>query len=170
MLLHQHYHYYTVSSLQRSLQSSGFEALIQKSGYGGALYAFARVSNKAGLSPVSSAELAILRSFPQKCKQLTKNVQKRLKLVASNNSIGIYCPGRALSILPHNATVRFFDDDRDIQGNYFPPFSCRIESRDELLRNPPKELWIMSRTFGKNLKTQLSSELPHTKILLVNEL
>lgn len=172
MLLHEHYHYFTASSLRQTLMSAGLYATpsVQKSGYGRSLYAYAKACSVKQLDEPDKEELKVLKAYPEKVRQLTETVQRHMDRTLANGTLGIYCPARALAVLPHDAPVRFFDDSPDLHGKYYPPFQSRIESRDELFENPPDTLWIMSRTFGENLKSNIKVRLPKTKIVLITEL
>lgn len=170
MLLHEHYQYFTASSLRRTLMSAGLYASVQKSGYGRSLYAYAKSSSFKQLDESEKEELTILEAYPAKVRRLTETIHRHMDITLANGTLGIYCPGRALAVLPHDAPVRFFDDSPDLQGKYYPPFPFRIESRDELLENPPDTLWIMSRTFGENLRNNIKERVLKTKIVLITEL
>lgn len=170
MLLHEHYHYFTPSSLRRTLQSVGLDADIQPSGYGRSIYACAKASDLKEINKPADEELAILKAYPDKVRQLADNVRKHLANTLEKGTLGIYCPARALAFLPHDAPVRFFDDSPDLHGKYYPPFQSRIESRDELLKDPTDTLWIMSRTFGARLARDLRPQLRSTNILTVQDL
>ncbi|MCG6533120.1 MAG: class I SAM-dependent methyltransferase [Syntrophales bacterium LBB04] len=170
MLLHEHYQYFVPSSLRHTLMSAGLYTSVQKSGYGRALYAYAKSSSIKRSDKPNKEELKVLKAYPKKVRRLTETIQRNMNRAIANGTIGIYCPARALAVLPHDAPFRFFDDSPDLHGKYYPPFQSRIESRDELFENPPDTLWIMSRTFGENLKNSIEDHLPRTKIALITEL
>lgn len=170
MLLHEHYHYFTVSSLRRTLMSAGLFTSVQKSGYGRTLYAYAKPSFVKQLDEPDKEELKVLKAYPAKIRRLTETMHRNIERALTNGTLGIYCPVRALAVLSPNKPVRFFDDSPDLHGKFYPPFISRIESRDELFENPPDTLWIMSRTFGEKLKNSIKERLLKTRIVLITEL
>lgn len=169
MLLHEHYHYFTSASLQRCLAAARFDATVQTSGYGRTLYATAKVGQTKQIE-ISTDELLTLRTYPEKCRYMIEVIHEKLTEITRIGSLGVYCPGRALAALPTDVSLRFFDDARELHGKYYPPFNCRIESREELFGIHPDVLWIMSRTYGDRLKDEISPKLPNTKIITVDEI
>lgn len=171
ILLHEHFHYFTVASLQRCLAAEKFVSNVQMAGYGRTLYATAKVGQIIN-NEVSIDELLTLRAYPEKFQHLIEIIHEKLIKKTRIGSLGVYCPSRALSLLPTNIDVslRFFDDAPELHGKYYPPFKIQIESREELFSRHPDELWIMSRTFGDKLKKEISPKLPNTKIFTVDEI
>ena len=165
MLLHEHYQYFTPSSLSRTLQTAGYEANIQSSSYGRSIYASARLKKgKVVVDSPSPEEISIINAYPRKVDELINCFSSMLKRALKNGSVGIYCPARALAFLPQVISVRFFDDSSSLHGKYYPPFQSMIESREDLLANPVETLFIMSWTFGDRLARDLAPQLPRSKI------
>jgi SAM-dependent methyltransferase len=171
MLLHEHYSYFDKGSLARCMQSAGFHVeIVRPAGYGRSLYAAARPDSAACIGEVDDLESQQLREFGRKCAVFLRAVAGRVdRLRRENRSLGIYCPSRALAVLPTDISLRFFDDAPELHGKYYPPFDAAVESRAELIARPTDEIWIMSRTFGAKLATTLQPLLPRTKILLADE-
>lgn len=170
MLLHEHYHYFTSTSLRRMLQYAGLTVKIVPSLYGRALYACATISDNPRVDEIAGDEMSLLRQYPDKVKRLSNNIQKRLAVDLGKGDLGIYCPARALALLPYDASIRFFDDSPDLHGKYYPPFPIAIENRDDLFAAPPKTLWIMSRTFGERLKNAIRDFISGAEIVLLSDL
>ncbi|MEH6611517.1 MAG: class I SAM-dependent methyltransferase [Halioglobus sp.] len=169
MLIHEHFLYFTETSLGRCLGTSGLQADIFKAGYGRLLYAVARPGIHQSQC-IDHKERDVLASYISNCRALSEQIINKANTALSRGELGIYCPSRALAVLPQNKSIRFFDDAPELQGKYYPPFSCPIESREELFSNPPDELWVMSRTFGDRLLCDISGYLPDTKIVLIDDL
>jgi len=165
MLLHEHYHYFTPASLARTLGGAGLEAAVEVSSYGRSIRAAAR-RGVVPVAPPDRSELALLRQFPRKLDEFSLAVRRRLEAMSDGASLGVYCPARALAVLPREASHRFFDDAVGLRGKYYPPFRAPIEGREALLTNPPDALWIMSRTFGGRLREELAPQLPDVDMVL----
>ncbi len=173
MLLHQHWSYFTPASLTAVLARAGFAVTrIAAAGYGSGIYALAEPSEDVPVGDLASG-IQLGRSFGEKATALRRQIRKYLeKRAADGGSVGIYVPGRALMWLEPGASVRFFDDDKEIQGRYFPPFSSPVESQAQLLADPVDELWIMSHSFGRKIAARLAGDrrMSGTKIVLIDEL
>jgi 2-polyprenyl-3-methyl-5-hydroxy-6-metoxy-1,4-benzoquinol methylase len=169
MLIHEHYSYFTRESLARCLAQAGFACQIQRSGYGRLLYAVAWRETAVAVE-VDADEIQAGRSYASRCSEFMRATRQLITDASRLGSVGIFCPARALAILPQNIQgLRFFDDSPSLQGKYYPPFTVVVESRESLLANPVDELWIMSRTFGKRLKSDLEPHLPSTRIRLLED-
>lgn len=160
MLLHEHFSYFTEGSLRRTLEANGMAVIgLARAGFGGALYVAARHGKAVVDGGPAASELAQARDFGKKLGRLQANVRRLLgDIRAAGKRVGIYCPARALALLESGDAVRFFDDDPELHGRFYPPFGCPVEPRGALLDDPVDELWIMSRTFGPKLRDQLSGE------------
>jgi SAM-dependent methyltransferase len=160
MLVHEHFSYFTEGSLRRALEANGLRVTdLRKAGFGGALHVAATPGKTgAGCLPAAT-ELAEARAFGDKLRRLRARFQSRLDATrAAGKRVGIYCPARALALLDSAAGIRFFDDDPELHGKFYPPFGSPVEPRSALLGDPVDELWIMSRTFGPKLREQLRRE------------
>ena len=69
-------------------------------------------------------------------------------------------------------SVRFFDDEPDFAGRYYPPIEVAIEARSALLSDPVDHVLIFSRAFGNAIASSLRehSELRMTPMTLVADL
>ncbi len=174
MLLHEHFLYFTPSSLVRVLQQSRFKVIrVTESGYGRSLYCTAVPDQNATPKAPSPKELALAREYGRKCEILQQAIREQVHEIAdSGKSLGVFVPSRALSVLPQDVPLRFFDDDEELRGKYYPPFPVPVEGRDTLYKNPVDELWIMSRTFGSKLAGEIRGEptLGQTEIRMISEL
>ncbi|MBN2562491.1 MAG: class I SAM-dependent methyltransferase [Phycisphaerae bacterium] len=174
MLIHEHWSYFTEQTLRNTiLLAGGHKVQVEASAFGGSLYACfelegaaAELHNGAGREQVDLAyryrHLAEI--------QLDRIRDRLSDAHRAHGSIGVFVPSRAINALVLSgadlAGVRFFDDNESLHGTYFPGVSIPVEGRQALLDCPTDQVWIMSRTFGRTLKTQLRSALPDTTEIL----
>jgi SAM-dependent methyltransferase len=170
MLVHEHFQYFTPSTLERTLLEAGFEPVIRNSNFGRSIYACATLGESKVNFGIPEKELSAFYGYAEKVSLLRTRFQEQVANFLVHGTVGIYCPGRALAMLSSLHEVRFFDDAAALHGKYYPPFQPRIESRDELVRNPPAVLLIMTRTFGVKLFEELKPLLPKTRILQMEEI
>jgi len=133
ILLHEHYQYFTASSLRRTLRFSGLDAVVSSSGYGRTLYAVAKIGSTVCSDDVDDLEKKALYKYAEKCKSFIGIVRGKIYQITNTGSLGIYCPGRALAVLPTDVDLLFFDDAPELHGKYYPPFNNQIKSREELI-------------------------------------
>ena len=170
MLLHEHFQYFTPSTLERTLLEAGFDAVIRHSNFGRSIYACATLGESNVNIGIPYKELTAFYGYAEKVSLLITRFREQVANLLAHGTVGIYCPGRALALLQSLHDVRFFDDDAALHRKFYPPFQARIESRDELARNPPAVLLIMTRTFGVKLFEELKPLLPQTRILQMEEI
>jgi SAM-dependent methyltransferase len=164
MLVHEHFHYFSAGSLRRTLQSSGFsQTTVQSSKFGRSLYAAATASD-GGSDEVSGDDLALVRNYLTRVVETRQEIETRVLRALQEGQVGVFCPLRAISSLPRDPRLRFFDDSPILLGRYFPPFDAPIEGRPTLFESPPKTLFIASRTFGPRLKLEIEAELSGTRV------
>ena len=161
MLVHEHYAYLNGASLRRLLLKQNFRVReLEKSGHGGALYAAAASSTRAlQMMPPEADEIALAAAYGVRCARNIETFREDITTAkTAGRNIGIFSPARALAHLPKSGALRFFDDDPELTGRFYPPFPWPIENRAQLLDDPVDELWIMSRSFGEQLQDSLSTE------------
>jgi SAM-dependent methyltransferase len=174
ILLHEHKSYFTPYSLKKVAEQAGLQIVhLEKAGYGGALYGVGALSGRAIHLPEKFDHTS---QFENKVMNFLSRTETYFQeALNENRTVGIFCPVRAINVLckikPLNM-LRFFDDDEYLHGKYYPPFDIPIESRASLLAKPVDDLLIMSRSFGRSLRAELSQkdELKSTRITLVEEL
>jgi len=166
MLVHEHFSYFTPRSLAAVIRAAGLVPLVIRSAnYGGALYCAARLSGP--LDKKWETQNVDVRLEYNQAKQFCRKAS-RIRSVLENElyaanvegrSAGFFCAARALNLIKKKDGFRWFDDDPDLQGRYYPPFLPPIESREALLSEGVDELYILSRTFGEKLKSELKGSL-----------
>jgi len=173
LFVHEHYSYFSKESLAHFLEILGFKInAVEYAGYGGSIYICAEKSQTEAKSHYNEAHFNI-DHFSSEVNKFNALIKEQIETVnKQGKTLGIYCPGRALSSIPSDIQCRFFDDDDQIHGLYYPPFNFPIENKDELIAKPVDVLWIFSYSFGDRIKDKLknSKQLANTKILTLNEL
>ena len=175
MLVHEHISYFTEESLRNLFDYYSFEIdNIRKSEYGRSIYITVTLGGY-GPQKQKEYETNVMERFVDSVCDMKRKLSSRLnKLYEANRSLGIYCPARILNMIPADLDARFFDDDETLHSKYYPPFNIVIESMGHLIDHPVDELWIMSRTFGNDIKRRVASALKSTQkaitIKLVDEL
>lgn len=170
MLIHEHYNYFDHASLDATLARAGFLADVRSSDYGRTVYAAATAAQANVAFPRNAAETSSAETYPTRCEHFLQATKVALADMSRAGSLGIYCPARALAVLPADISCRFFDDSDALQRLYIPPFAAPIESRAALLERPTDFVVIMSSTFGGKLKRELAQLLPRTRILTIDDL
>lgn len=162
MLYHEHWSYYTPSSLQSAIALAGGSRIrVERSGFGGSLYAhFVFDSGAEATPPASVATDLSLRHFRMLVEKQLSNFEA---MMSGSTSLGVYVPCRAINLLSlakvDISRIRFFDDDGKLHGTYYPGFDSAIQSRSDLLADPPHRLLIFSKTFGEKIKRELTKSL-----------
>lgn len=180
IFVHEHWSYFSCDSLAAVLQHAGADVIeIRPGDVGGTLFFFAQ-------RPAADAVLPD-RSVPQErfdSDSLKVRFERSIAVFADfvrssreqNLNLGLYCPARALNYLAELnldcQNLRFFDDDPNLKGLYYPPFNAQIESRGSFCESPPDRLLIMSRSFGSRIRSALaeSATLSAESIFLIDEL
>lgn len=171
---HEHYSYFTKSTLKTLLRLSGFRTSnIHKASFSKLLYASAGKSNRPlgqSFKPKSSPQQSLSQFRKKSWMSLNTLSLTIKKFVQKGQTVGIYVPGRivnalVISKIPLNG-IRFFDDNPMLHNTFFPGINIKIESRAELLKNPPHAVLIMSNSFGKKIRQSLAPLLKEkTEIL-----
>ena len=160
MAMHQHLQYFTPESLSKLMEIAGFEILeIKAAEYGGSLYCAARRIDEYEVNPVGhdSGEAYKLPNFKDSIDKF------RSCLETAEGEIGFYVPLRAMPYLSaisvdmKNSNYRFFDDTTHWHGHHFDGTNIPIESFQDILKKPPKTIFIMSLTFEKPIKDKIVS-------------
>lgn len=169
ILLHEHFTYFNAGTLADVLWRAGFDAVVEPSGYGRCLYAVARV--RATDAPHAARDdVAVLESYSARTQEFIARARAALARLASEGSLGVYCPSRGLPLLAPGVSMRFFDDDTALQGRYLPPFEAPIEGRPALLATPVDTVVVMSRTFGERIRASLAAHGYGGRVLTIREL
>lgn len=176
MATHQHLNNFTKNSLINLVEESGFKVIkLSKSGFGGSLYCLAlkkkgKINTKIK-SKISSNES---KNFFLKSKKVIEKFKKLLNLLLKQKkSIGFYMPLRAFPYIAKfnkSFKYRLFDDQTHWHKKFIDGEPTRIENYNDLLKHPVDHLFIMSTTFGKDVKKKILKKLPKIKITLIKDL
>jgi hypothetical protein len=157
ILIHEHISYFDFKSLRALCAKLGLNVEVVRSGYGRCLYATINNSSQ-GISITVDTEKTYLSRFASRVEMNVRQIKIELSKLASQGSLGIYCPARALHLITTGMELRFFDDDVNQTGKYIPPFNHQIENRASLIKSPVDNLVILSRTFGTKISENLRRE------------
>lgn len=176
-LFHEHWSYFTSKSFNDFLINNGAINLkIEKSSYGGLLYAKFNYSERNDATPsqtISNTEESL--SYFHKIHLATK----KLKSFFENNknkTIGIYVPGRVVNFLVSENTllsnIRFFDDNINTNNHYFPGINIMVENFDSLKNKPTDTVLIMSSFFGEEIKNKIlkNSSIEKENVIMWKEI
>jgi SAM-dependent methyltransferase len=174
MFLHQHYHYFTATTLANVILKNGFSPrAIQSSGFGGLIYAHCEPCGKREVFNTIPSRNLLEEEFNNFESKYHKNKAIINRLVRDTDDVlGIYCPGRLLNFLdPDVKNLRFFDDDPELHHKYYPSYGFQIENLQELLADSPKKILICSRAFGHEIKNSLiKNGIPECNVVLLKAL
>jgi SAM-dependent methyltransferase len=178
-LLHEHWSYFTASTLRTTIQKfARLQTDVDKGRFGGTLYSASRNNKTSKVVSRSDPtdKFEKFNRFIVKSNAAAKEITKYLQTAQINNqTVGIYVPGRAVNVL---ATIkekipltglRFFDDNNSLHDTYLPGFDIPIESRDDLLKRPTDRVVIMSRSFGNKIAQELKMAQLKSKISMWHE-
>jgi len=181
ILIHEHYNYFTLRSLNNLLLSAGLNGEISKSNYGNSLFAVAVPINqkKKGYHPEISKDVKLcLKSnedFILKAQNFIDSVQTHVKKVIENEkTLGIYVASRLLNILSimelDLSGLRFYDDNPLLYKTYYPSFKQPILNRNDMFEDPPDNVLIGSTSFGERIYRNIKSLEKGTVIALLSDL
>lgn len=173
ILLHEHWNYFTTHSLYNILISVGGQNIkIQKSEYGGALYASAQLGKDIHKidSGMISGEIKRSRLFIKAAKEVTDKLASFVRHVRiDEKTLAVYVPSRAINAFVSKSVdlshCRFFDDNPLLHGTYFPGVNIQVEPRQSLIDRPTDVVIIMSYSFGAKIAEQLKPVLPSNTII-----
>lgn len=156
MLVHEHYFYFMLPAFARLLAAGGLDVhLVEEAPRTRVLFGLASPGS-TGVDAMSNEELEIYESYGRRLSAFRTAVQAALaENRQAGRTLGIYCPARALAVLPQSVEARFFDDAAYNKGRYYPPFTSIIEGREDLFEHPVDEVWIMSRSFSDIIASRI---------------
>lgn len=178
MFFHEHWSYFTQLTLRSTIEHSGYTVqALQKASFGGVWYAIARLGLSEHLNKTyGNLDTSALISRIEKNQRVFDSLL--LKAMEEKISIGFYCPGRIVNSLAisrlsldfSKLNIRFFDDNKLIQGHYYPGFPYVIENRPCLFEKQVDKLVIASWTFGEKIKSSLVQDRYAGQIVTFKEM
>lgn len=159
-LLHQHWSYFTADTLEALAARAGLRAEVQQAKLAGTLYCVATPgSSDKRRVPADPESIGHYRQ------RSTAMLQRLAGILASSGtggrSIGIYVPGRLINALAvgrqqlPGLKLRFFDDDPNLRGRFYPGFPIAIESWQDYVDRPVDTMLVVSSTFGNVIRERL---------------
>jgi SAM-dependent methyltransferase len=160
-LLHQHWGYFTAGTLRTLMARAGMQAAVEQAKLAGTLYCAAtRGPGESGAAP--TAEHPSISGYRERSLLMLQKLAGMLaKSATGGRSVGVYVPGRLINALAvgrrHLPAVqlRFFDDDPDLRGRFYPGFPVPIEGWQDYIAKPVDTMLVMSNTFGHVIHERL---------------
>jgi SAM-dependent methyltransferase len=170
MLVHEHYYYFTDSAFHQLLEAGGLAIRsVEEAQHTRVLFGLA-TGGPSETSGDPAKELELYDRYTQRFTAFRSAVRSALdENIRSGRTLGIYCPARALAVLPADVNARFFDDASYNKGRYFPPFPIIVEGREDLFRMPVDELWIMSRSFADVIGSRVAAATTNAIVRKIDE-
>lgn len=171
MFLHEHFNYFTKYNIAKTSQKAGLMLTKYADSAGGGLL-FAKLI-QSNSKKNSNYNLSLEKIFMKNLRKFKKAVVNFFKDV-NQSDVAIYCPLRSMNLL-YSANIsdcRLVDDSPNLQNKFLPTFKNKVESFENIKRNPPKKILIYSRTFGDILKKKCleAKELRGCEIKTVTDL
>ena len=176
LAMHEHLNYFTDDSLQNILESIGFrDVTVNKSSYGGSLYAIGYRNKKVMISKNPKK----IDSYIKFTNYAIKNSNKFNKYITDilsdkNKTLGFYVPLRALPYISKSSFIkgfRFFDDTPHWHYKFFDGINVKIENFTDLKKDPVTDIIVMSLTFGKTIKNLVNNEFKgKVNVISLNDL
>ena len=166
MLFHEHYSYFTRSSLHNTLLQAGLSSVrIERSSFTNILHSAGTLGAGADAPLAVQAEIDSITTYRSRTESMIDQVTR---FIASRRnqgkSIGIYVPGRYanMHVLTDQSPegLRFFDDNPSLLGTYFPGISIPVENLERLQKKNVDVVLIMSLSFGARIQSKLRGLLP----------
>jgi 2-polyprenyl-3-methyl-5-hydroxy-6-metoxy-1,4-benzoquinol methylase len=174
MLVHEHLSYFSAASLRCTGALAGGRAIAERpSRSAGSTYcAWAPGGSDMTVAPDEIVARGFLEAAPRSLDAVQAFARR---LANQERSLGVFVPGRFINyqaLTPTLPALRYFDDDPNLRGRYYPPFDVPVESRAALLSRPVDELLVMSWTFGERLAEELRAcpELAGTTVHTLAEI
>lgn len=172
MLIHEHWNYFTKNTLKALISSLGLNGEIIRSEFAGALYACLTLGECENNTNI---EYSLLSDYINKIEIQKKKFSVFIESIIANQVLGIYVPGRIINMLsicyeviPEQ--IRFFDDNDNLHGMYYPGIDIEIENFEDFLDNPVEIVLIASYTFGEKIKDKILKSNVKCKVVLLEEL
>jgi SAM-dependent methyltransferase len=165
MALHQHVNMFNDRSLSTTLHAAGFAPIrIERSGFGGSLYCLAR--KQEPLSSVTTSPPSSRTEYDSFTRLAELNIsafRKRVEDARLAGTVGFFMPQRAF---PYLAAIgwldgfRIFDNMNVWHGHYLDGCNTKVENESDLIADPVDHVFIMSLTFGEQVKKSITAKAP----------
>lgn len=171
LLIHEHWSYFTKDTLEALAINCGLVGNIIRSEFAGALYACLEV----GKRKTKFINHNLLDEYIKKAEVQKKKIFQYIETIISNQTLGIYVPGRMINLLSVCYTevprqIRFFDDNASLHNTYFPGIDIMVENFGDFADNPVDVMLIASFTFGASIREKIRKSGIKCKAVLLEEL
>jgi SAM-dependent methyltransferase len=159
-LFHEHWSYFTEESLRNLIEKSlGTNIDIECSKYGGLLFSnFSFDEDSTALDEDFDVDNSYFTKFMV---DFEGNAERLVNFFTENKVMGVYVPLRIVNYLINYEmnveNIRFFDDDNYSYRKYFPGIDVKIENFEDLVKNPPQKILVMSNFFGELIKDKIQT-------------
>jgi hypothetical protein len=150
---------------------------VEQAKLAGTLYCTATPTPGSGNSrPVPAGELPSITRYREGSQRMLQRLERVLAAsAAGGRRVGIYVPGRLINALAVGrrqlpaVELRFFDDDPDLRGRFYPGFPLAIEGWQDYVARPVDTMLVMSTTFGHVIRDRLD-RLGRSEVMLWRDL
>lgn len=177
IFFHEHRNYFEIESIKRLLEGVSFKVInISKGNVGDTIYVACSPYKRHFPSRKRRHRKLIYNKYGNKLKYSIKKVNVWFeKYYNDKEGVGIYCPGRFINYickLPQYNNIRFFDDEENFYGKYYPPYNIKVENFNDLVFNPVGKMIIASKFFGKQIYKRIKAKkiLKPGKIFLMEDI
>ncbi len=168
MFIHEHYNYFTVESLCKTVEKAGLYL---------EHYDYIEGMIVATISQIQQPLLLYKKINHVNFFKEAEIIQGKLEFFLRDQdplSIALYAPSRALNFLYllNIKDIRLVDDNPEVHNKYLPYLNRHIENFSDLVDSPPAKILIFSRTFGVQIinKCRANKKLSNTEIYTLNDL
>jgi 2-polyprenyl-3-methyl-5-hydroxy-6-metoxy-1,4-benzoquinol methylase len=174
MALHQHVNMFDAASLTASFKAAGLEVVrLEKSRFGAGLYCAGRTAR----GPAGPEKAGGTRRWERFERMATENIRRFQEAVGAartrGETIGFFMPQRAfpyLGIMGWFDGFRAFDNMNVWHRRYLDGLDIPIENQADLVAKPVDHVFIMSLTFGNEVRAALLSSVPAMKATTLDEI
>jgi hypothetical protein len=173
MALHQHVNMFDDSSLACVLRAAGFQPLrIQRSKFGGSLYCFA--ARIDGASPASKVnDSSYYARFTGRANANIAAFRRSVEAARGDGTVGFFMPQRAfpyLAAIGWREGFRIFDNMNIWHGRYLDGCNAQVENEADLLSRPVDHVFVMSLTFGDEVKRSIRAGAARIRVTTLGEI
>lgn len=174
MALHQHVNMFDDLSLTVVLKKAGFEVLkLEKSRFGASLYCLARNSAMQGQEACGLPRVKYDAFATKAMANIERFTHSVVRAREAGESLGFFMPQRAFPYLAAAGLsdgFRVFDNMNTWHQKYFDGYSSPVENEADVVVRPVDHMYVMSLTFGNEVKRSLLTKLPRIKITTLEEI
>lgn len=173
MFLHEHYNYFTKAGIISAAPKANLSVEAIEVGPGGGFLFVKMVPSKKKTTSKLKFKTYTDEEFRKKMGDFNQKIVDFFSK-GKQSDVAIYCPLRAMNVfyMAGITDCRLVDDNKNLQGKYLPAFNRKVESFEEIIKNPPKRILIYSKTFDKVIKEKClkDTSLRNTEIQSIQDI